>query len=95
VEHAALTEKLLAVFDIKAVYNRDKYQVTIHATITDATPRAVIDLLTGPRADHNTAPGPPPALDPGPVTHDHVGHLAGDTGSSPGPVLGGRRALAG
>jgi hypothetical protein len=35
---AALTERLLAVFDIKAVYNRDKHQVTIHATITDATP---------------------------------------------------------
>ena len=35
---AALTEKLLAVFDVKAVYNRDKHQVTIHATITGATP---------------------------------------------------------
>ena len=33
---AALTERLLAAFDIKATYNRDKHQVTIHAT--DATP---------------------------------------------------------
>jgi hypothetical protein len=36
---AALTERLLAAFDIKAIYNRDKHQATIHATITDATPR--------------------------------------------------------
>jgi hypothetical protein len=35
---AGLTERLLAVFDIKAVYNRNKHQVTIHATITDASP---------------------------------------------------------
>jgi hypothetical protein len=35
---AALAEKLLAAFDIKAVYNRDKHQVTIYATITGATP---------------------------------------------------------
>ena len=35
---AALTEKLLAAFDLKAIYNRDKHQVTIHATLTDATP---------------------------------------------------------
>jgi site-specific DNA recombinase len=63
---AGLTERLLAVFDIKAVYNRDKHQVTIHATITDATPQAVIDLLTDPRADHNRQPasdsGPAPKI---------------------------------
>ena len=53
---AALTERLLAAFDIKAVYNRDKHQVTIHATITDATPQAVLDLLSDPRADHNKQP---------------------------------------
>jgi site-specific DNA recombinase len=45
---AALTERLLAAFDIKATYNRDKHQVTIHATITDTTPQAVTDLLTDP-----------------------------------------------
>ena len=49
-----LTERLLDVFDTQAVYNRDKDQVTIHATLTDATPQAIRDLLTDPRADHNT-----------------------------------------
>ena len=74
---AALTERLLAAFDVKATYNRDKHQVTIHATITDATPQAVLDLLSDPRADHNTQPasGPVSAL------QDHVAHLTGHTGA--------------
>jgi hypothetical protein len=76
---AGLTERLLDVFGIKAVYNRDKHQVTIHATITGATPQAVADLLTDPRADHNSQP----ASDPAPAPQDHVGHLTGHTGSSP------------
>ncbi len=63
---AALTERLLDAFDIQAVYNRDKHQVTIHATLTDTTPQAIIDLLTDPRADHNrpppSQPGPPPKI---------------------------------
>ena len=50
---AALTERLLDAFDVQAVYNRDKGQVTIHATLTDATPQAIKDLLTDPRAGHN------------------------------------------
>ena len=79
---AALTERLLAAFDIKATYNRDKHQVTIHAT--DATPQAVTDLVTDPRADHNKQPAPPPASAPAP--QDHVAHLTGDTGSPPGPA---------
>ena len=62
---AGLTERLLAAFDVQAVYNRDKNQVTIHATITDATPQAIHHLLADPRADHNTPP-PPPASEPGP-----------------------------
>ena len=84
---AALTEKLLAAFDIKAVYNRDKHQVTIHATLTGTTPQAVTDLLSDPRADHNKQPEPPPASAPAP--QDHVAHLTGDTGRPPGPA--GRR----
>ena len=55
---------LLAVFDLKATYNRDKHQATIHATLTDATPQAVLDLLTDPRADHNRQPAPQPAFSP-------------------------------
>jgi len=80
---AALTERLLAAFDVKAVYNRDKHQVTIHATITDATPQAVTDLFTDPRADHNRQPAPQPASSPALAPQDHVVHLTRDTGSSP------------
>ena len=76
---AGLTERLLNAFDVQAVYNRDKNQVTIHATLTDATPQAIRDLLTDPRADHNT-PLPSP---PGTTGQDHVSHLTGHTGSSP------------
>ena len=76
---AALTERLLDAFDVQAVYNRDKNQVTIHATLTGATPQAIKDLLTDPRADHNT----PLASQPGTTPQDHVGHLTGHTGSSP------------
>jgi len=76
---ASLTERLLDVFDMQAVYNRDKNQVTIHATVTDATPQAIRDLLTDPRADHNT----PLPSQPGTTSQDHVGHLTGHTGSSP------------
>ena len=78
---AALTERLLAAFDIQAVYNRDKHQVTIHATLTDATPQAVLDLLSDPRADHNRQLAPQPESAPAP--QDHVAHLTGHTGSSP------------
>ena len=76
---AALTERLLDAFDVQAVYNRDKNQVTIHATLTDATPQAIKDLLTDPRADHNT----PLPSQPGPESQDHVSHLTRYTGSSP------------
>ena len=58
---AALTERLLDAFDVQAIYNRDKNQVTIHATLTDATPQAIKDLLTDPRADHNRQPASAPA----------------------------------
>ncbi len=76
---AALVERLLSIFDVSAVYNRDKHQVTIHATITDATPQAIIDLMTGPRADHNREP----AAGTAPALQDQFSHLAGHTGSSP------------
>ena len=58
---AALTERLLAAFDIQAIYNRDKDQVTIYATLTDTTPHAIKDLLTPAptttgRQHHNRGP---------------------------------------
>jgi hypothetical protein len=73
-----LIERLLAIFDVNAVYNRDKHQLTIHATITNATPQALRDLLLDPRADHNQK-----ASDPSPTGQDHVSHPARPTGSSP------------
>jgi hypothetical protein len=75
---APLIERLLALFDLRAVYNRDKHQLTIRATISDATPQAVRDLLADPRADHHQA------SDPAPTSHDQIALLAGPTGSSPG-----------
>ncbi len=74
-----LTERLLAAFDVQAVYNRDKNQVTIHATITDATPQTVRDLLADPRADRKTAL----TSDPETAPQDHVSHLTGHTGVAP------------
>jgi len=76
---AGLTERLLDAFDVQAVYNRDKNQVTLHATLTDATPQASRDLLTDPRADHNS----PRPSQPGTTGQDHVSHLTGHTGASP------------
>ena len=61
-----VTERLLTAFDIKAIYNRDKHQVTIHATITDATPQAVLNLFGDPRADHNRQLAPQPESAPAP-----------------------------
>jgi site-specific DNA recombinase len=75
---ATLIERLLAIFDLNAVYNRDKHQLTIHATITGATPQAIRDLLLDPRADHNQQ-----APDPAPIGQDQVSHPAGPTGSPP------------
>ena len=45
--------QLLDAFDVQAGHNRDKNQVTIHATLTDATPR--------PPATCSPAPAPTPA----------------------------------
>ncbi len=59
---AALTERLLDVFDTHAVYNRDKRQVTIHAAVTDATPRPSKTCsptpapTTTPRYQHKRGP---------------------------------------
>jgi hypothetical protein len=78
---ATLVERLLAIFDLNAVYNRDKHQLTIHATITPATPQAIRDLLLDPRADHNQQ-----ASQSGPTGHDHVSHPTRPPGSSPRTV---------
>jgi hypothetical protein len=57
-----IRERLYAALDIQALYRHDKKQVTIWATITDATPHAIRQLLTDPRTDNDTTtpahPGP-------------------------------------
>ena len=75
---ADLTERLLDAFDVQAIYNRDKHQVTIHATITDATPKTIRDLLADPRYHHNRGPAAKITLTIQP----------GTLGRPPGPALG-------
>jgi len=70
-----LIEQLLDAFNVQAVYSNDLHQVTIHATLTDATPQAITELLNDPRTDQA-----PPAHTPAPATQDHLSHLAADTG---------------
>jgi hypothetical protein len=77
----ALIERLLALFDLRAVYNRDKHQLTVRATITDATPQAIHDLLGDPRADHNQQPS-----HPGPTAQDSNSHRPGPLGRPPGRI---------
>jgi DNA invertase Pin-like site-specific DNA recombinase len=73
-----LIERLLALFDLRAVYNRDKHQLTIHAHITDGTVQAIRDLVDDPRADHNQQ-----TSNPGPKVQDSNTHSTRPTGSSP------------
>jgi hypothetical protein len=46
---AGLAEQLFEAFRVQAVYSKAHQQVTIRATITDATPDAVTRLLADPR----------------------------------------------
>jgi len=71
-----LIEQLFDAFHVTAVYSNDLHQVTIHATLTDATLQAIADLLADPRTDHTT----PPATAPTP-TQDHFCHSKSDTGA--------------
>jgi len=70
-----LIEGLLDALDISAVYNNDLHQVTINATLTDATPQTTSRLLTDPRTGQAT-----PARPPAPTAEDHSCHSAADTG---------------
>ena len=51
---ARLWQQLLAALDIQALYNKNLHQVTIHATITSSTPRAVAAIIND-ADDHPTA----------------------------------------
>ena len=74
----ALIERLLALFDLRAIYHRDKHQLTVRATLTDGTRQALRDLMDDPRADHNQQ-----ASAPGPNAQDSNTHSTRPTGSSP------------
>jgi hypothetical protein len=60
-------------FDIQALYNKRMHQVTIHATITDSTPRAVAAIT----ADADSGPAASTQADgtPGPVFRIWHKHL--------------------
>ena len=70
-----LIEQLFDAFHVTAVYNNDLHQVTINATLTDATPHTIADLLADPRTEHTT----PQATAPTP-TQDHFCHSVSHTG---------------
>jgi site-specific DNA recombinase len=56
---ARLQQQLYDAFDLQALYRKNMYQVTIHVTITDSTPRAVAAIIND-AGDHpgSTAPEP-------------------------------------
>ena len=58
---AGLTEQLFEAFHVQAVYSKELHQVTIHVTITDATPQAIAQLLADPRITNATQPAATPA----------------------------------
>jgi site-specific DNA recombinase len=62
-----LQQQLYQAFDIQALYNKNLHQVTIHATITDSTPRAVAAITA---ADDAPAAARPADSTPGPVFSD-------------------------
>ena len=71
-----LIEQLFDAFHVTAVYSNDLHQVTINATLSDATPQAIADLL----ADTRTEQATPPATAPTP-TEDHFCHSVSHTRS--------------
>ena len=57
----ALKARLLAAFDITVLWNKPGNQVTVRAVITDATLRALPDILNpGQDGYHDTAAPPRP-----------------------------------
>jgi hypothetical protein len=64
-----LQQQLYAAFDIQALYKKNMHQVTIHATITDSTPRAVA-AITGAADDAPAATTSPADSTPTPHFSD-------------------------
>jgi hypothetical protein len=62
-----LQQQLYQAFDIQALYKKNMHQVTIHATITDSTPRAVAAITA---ADDSPATSSPAGDTPEPVFSD-------------------------
>jgi hypothetical protein len=50
-----LQRQLIDALDLQLLYNKHDHQVTIHAVITDTTPRQLTALLTPPTGDPDPA----------------------------------------
>ena len=42
---ASIQARLFAAFGLELIYNKDDHQVTIYATVTPSTPRALADII--------------------------------------------------
>jgi len=58
-----IQQAILAAFQVQALYNNDDNQVTIRATITSDTPRAIAALLADPRTDDDSPADTPTSTD--------------------------------
>jgi uncharacterized protein (DUF3084 family) len=66
---AGLAERLFEDFHIQAIYSKEHQQVTIRATITDATPHAITRLLADPRSTPTHQPEHAPTATSPAVSH--------------------------
>ncbi|MGD0244835.1 MAG: recombinase family protein [Streptosporangiaceae bacterium] len=60
---ARIQQALLAALQVQALYNNEDHQVTIRATLTSDTPRAIAALIADPRTDDDTPADPPASTD--------------------------------
>jgi hypothetical protein len=84
--------RVYAAFDVHALYRAEMNQATITATITDATPQLIRELLTDPRTDHDTdAPRTNSAT--AAITSKRFTFTAGGRRAAPEPSVSGRAVL--
>jgi hypothetical protein len=60
---ARIQQAILAALQVQGLYNNDDHQVTIRATLTSGTPRAIAALLADPRTDDDSPAGPATSTD--------------------------------
>lgn len=97
---AHIREHLYDALDIQILYRHEKQQATIWATLTDATPDAIQQLLTDPRTDTDTTTSnyPDPfrksgELPPAPIATKSANFLGADQPQA-APWSGQRPAVA-